>query len=252
MNAAHCDEVADLLEPFVDGELSAAEHDTVALHLRDCAKCQGQVQELRELAAKLKRLAPYRAPSELSGRLRDKLAAERSAGWQPGWRTWATPIASHAAAVLIGLAAGYWLILADTRTENLSEQLVAAHVRSLMAGQPIDVASSDQHHVGPWFAGKLDFAPKVRDLSAQGFPLIGGRVDYFDGRRVAVVVFRRREHTINVFIAPHGGGFPLPQGESRRNGYNIESWTDGEYDFWAVSDLNRDELAALAKAFRAA
>src|SRR5262245_32917562 len=121
-----------------------------------------------------------------------------------------------------------------------------------MAAQPIDVASSDQHHVGPWFAGKLDFAPKVRDLSAHGFPLIGGRVDYFDGRRVAVVVFRRREHTINVFIAPRGGGFPLPQGESRRNGYNIESWTDGEYDFWAVSDLNRDELAALAKAFRAA
>ena len=118
---------------------------------------------------------------------------------------------------LIGLAAGYWILLGAVQSDSLSRELVAAHVRSLMAAQPFDVASGDPHRVGPWFAGKLDFAPKVRDLAAQGFPLVGGRVDYFDGRRVAAIVFRRRDQ------------------ELRRNGYNIESWSDGEYDFWAVS-----------------
>jgi anti-sigma factor RsiW len=115
-----------------------------------------------------------------------------------------------------------------------------------MAAQPFDVASSNPHRVGPWFAGKLDFAPKVRDFAAQGFPLVGGRVDYFDGRRVAAIVFRRRDHVINVFIMPHASG-PMRREELRRNGYNIESWSDGEYDFWAVSDLNRDELDMLTK-----
>ena len=221
MSAASCEEVTDLLEPFADGELALSDQEAVAQHVRGCTECQLHLEELRVLRGKLKRLPPYEAPAGLASRIAEKLA-------------------------LIGLAAGYWILLGAVQSDSLSRELVAAHVRSLMAAQPFDVASGDPHRVGPWFAGKLDFAPKVRDLAAQGFPLVGGRVDYFDGRRVAAIVFRRRDHVINVFIMPHGNG-PMRHEELRRNGYNIESWSDGEYDFWAVSDLNRDELDMLTK-----
>jgi anti-sigma factor (TIGR02949 family) len=221
MSAASCEEVTDLLEPFADGELALSDQEAVAQHVRGCTECQLHLEELRVLRGKLKRLPPYEAPAGLASRIAEKLA-------------------------LIGLAAGYWILLGAVQSDSLSRELVAAHVRSLMAAQPFDVASGDPHRVGPWFAGKLDFAPKVRDLAAQGFPLVGGRVDYFDGRRVAAIVFRRRDHVINVFIRPHASG-PMRHEELRRNGYNIESWSDGEYDFWAVSDLNRDELDVLTK-----
>ncbi len=221
MSAASCEEVTDLLEPFADGELALSDQEAVAQHVRGCTECQLHLEELRVLRGKLKRLPPYEAPAGLASRIAEKLA-------------------------LIGLAAGYWILLGAVQSDSLSRELVAAHVRSLMAAQPFDVASADPHRVGPWFAGKLDFAPKVRDLAAQGFPLVGGRVDYFDGRRVAAIVFRRRDHVINVFIRPHASG-PMRHEELRRNGYNIESWSDGEYDFWAVSDLNRDELDVLTK-----
>jgi anti-sigma factor RsiW len=246
MNATNCDDISDLLEPFTDGELAMAEQETVAFHLRDCAKCRQEVDGLRELHGKLQRLVPYKAPADLAGRIGDKLAAARSTeAGRSSWRGWGIPLATHLAAVLIGLAAGYWLLLAGTQSDSLSRELVAAHVRSLMAARPIDVASGDPHRVGPWFAGKLDFAPKVRDLAAEGFPLAGGRVDYFEGRRVAVLVYSRREHVINVFVMPRTGQF-LRNREFRRNGYNAAAWSDGEYDYWAVSDLNRTELAALA------
>lgn len=246
MSATNCDDISDLLEPFTDGELAMAEQEAVALHLRDCAKCRQEVDSLRDLHGKLARLVPYRVPADLAGRIGDKLAAARSreAG-RSSLHAWAAPFATHLAAVLIGLAAGYWLMLAGAQSDSVARELVGAHVRSLMAAQPIDVASGDPHRVGPWFAGKLDFAPKVRDLAAEGFSLIGGRVDYFAGRRAAVIVYRRREHVINVFVMPRTGQV-LRKREFRRNGYNAEAWSDGEYDFWAVSDLNRTELAALA------
>jgi anti-sigma factor RsiW len=158
-------------------------------------------------------------------------------------------VATHLSAALAGLAFGAWIVLSGAERANLSNELVAAHVRSLMSGKPIDVASGDPHQIGPWFAGKVDFAPQVRDLAAQGFPLAGARVDYFRGRTVAVLVFRRRAHMIDVFVMPHrvmlGGG-----SDWRRNGYNIERWSSGEFDFWAISDLNDRELGEFAKLLR--
>jgi anti-sigma factor RsiW len=194
MSAASCEEVTDLLEPFADGELALSDQEAVAQHVRGCTECQLHLEELRVLRGKLKQ--PYEAPAGLASRIAEKLA-------------------------LIGLAAGYWILLGAVQSDSLSRELVAAHVRSLMAAQPFDVASGDPHRVGPWFAGKLDFAPKVRDLAAQGFLLVGGRVDYFDGRRVAAIVFRRRDHVINVFIRPHASG-PMRHEELRRNGRELE------------------------------
>ena len=221
MSAASCEEVTDLLEPFADGELALPDQEAVALHARGCTECQLHLEELRALSGSsgFRRIG---CRAGLASRIADKLADKQESARRTAWSAWAMPLASHLAAALIGLAAGYWILLGAGQSDSLSRELVAAHVRSLMAAQPIDVASGDPHRVGPWFAGKLDFAPKVRDLAAQGFPLVGGRVDYFDGRRVAAIVFRRRDHVINVFIMPHASG-PTRHEELRRNGYNIES-----------------------------
>ena len=137
MSAPSCEEVTDLLEPFADGELALSDQEAVAQHVRGCTECQLHLEELRVLRGKLKRLPPYEAPAGLASRIAEKLA-------------------------LIGLAAGYWILLGAVQSDSLSRELVAAHVRSLMAAQPFDVASGDPHRVGPWFAGKLDFAHQAR------------------------------------------------------------------------------------------
>jgi len=245
MNAANCEAVADLLEPFMDGELAAPERAAVARHVGDCAECRQELTELQEVRDKLRGLPRYRASASLVNRVRETL--ERAGVHKPAvWERWAVPAATHLCAMLIGLGLGYWVLLSATEHDYLTRELLAAHVRSLMQERPVDVASGDPHRVAPWFAGKLDFAPKVEDLATQGYPLQGGRVDYFQGRRVAVLIFQRRAHVINVFVTPHAGG-PLPTSEWRRDGYNIARWGNGEFTFWAISDLNADELDQLAR-----
>ena len=132
----------------------------------------------------------------------------------------------------------------------LAEELVSAHVRSLESGHLTDVESSDQHEVKPWFAGKTDFSPPVHDLAAEGFPLIGGRLDYLAGHPAAALVFHRNKHIINVFIWPAGTGAGPRSEETARRGYNIVSWEQAELQFCAVSDLNRAELESFAATYR--
>jgi len=120
-------------------------------------------------------------------------------------------------------------------------------VRSLLATHLVDVASSDQHTVKPWFDGKIDFAPDVHDFSTNGFPLVGGRLDYLDGKTVVALVYRRNKHPINVFIMPAAGTGENSPVASMRRGYNVLSWTHREMNYWAVSDLNATELRQLVR-----
>jgi anti-sigma factor RsiW len=129
----------------------------------------------------------------------------------------------------------------------LAEELASDHVRSLMADHLFDIRSTDQHTVKPWFLGKLDYAPPVTDLAQVGFPLVGGRLDYIDGRPVAALVYQRQKHTINVYVWPSNGGGSAATPETVR-GFHVEHWTRDGMTFWAVSDLNAAELAQ----FRAA
>ena len=139
----------------------------------------------------------------------------------------------------------YLVVFSQADLEIASREIVAAHVRSLMGQELTQVASGDPHKVGPWFTGKIDFAPRPRDLTEHGFPLIGGRIEYFQRARAAALVYRRRAHTINVFVLPRSG--TVTPRAWRRNGYNIRRWSDSDLQFWAISDLNANELADLAR-----
>jgi anti-sigma factor RsiW len=130
--------------------------------------------------------------------------------------------------------------------------LVADHVRSTLASHLVDVETSDRHTVKPWFNGRIDFAPPVVDLAARGFALVGGRVDYLDGRVVAALVYRRNKHVINVFVRPEPRGLRLPSLGRPRDGYSVVRWSEGGLEFWAVSDVEPHELETLKREFIAA
>jgi anti-sigma factor RsiW len=153
------------------------------------------------------------------------------------------------AAVLAG--AFLFQTVHQARSNTIVDQVVASHVRSLLAAHLVDVVSSDQHTVKPWFDGKIDFAPEVRDLSANGFPLVGGRLDYLDGKTVVALVYQRNKHPINLFITPEPTSRSSAPRVMNRRGYNAFSWTNNGMRYWAVSDLNQAELREFTELIRA-
>ena len=152
---------------------------------------------------------------------------------------------------MIVLSVAFFQTTRAARTDAIVDQVVANHVRSLLAAHLVDVVSSDQHTVKPWFDGKIDFAPEVRDLSANGFPLVGGRLDYLDGKTVVALVYQRNKHPINLFITPAVTSRSTSPTAATRRGYNVFSWTNNGMKYWAVSDLNQAELGEFTELIRA-
>jgi anti-sigma factor RsiW len=155
-----------------------------------------------------------------------------------------TRVLTWAAAALVVIAVGggiTFLRSASTRHDVIVEAVVDDHVRSLMADHLFDVQSSDRHTVKPWFQGKLDFSPPVADVTASGFPLVGGRLDYVDGRPAAALVYRRQQHTINLFVSPAVTA-PEPIESRTVRGFHVRHWSRDGMSFWAISDLNDREL----------
>jgi anti-sigma factor RsiW len=249
----NCNETRGLIDADLDGELDLVRHLELAAHLRTCPDCARYAETARARRSALREsLLRFTAPPQLAGRIRAALQAEGAPAPRRSplfWPVWSVTglAASLAFVLLIGFAWGN----ARARANLLVEEAINDHVRSLQAGHLTDVASTDQHTVKPWFAGRLDFAPPVVDLAAAGFPLAGGRLEHLAGRPAAALVFHRRQHAINLFIWPATAG-PVPARSSGQNGYATESWAQGGLNFLAVSEIPAVELGQFAAAFRGA
>ena len=248
----NCEEAQELREAFHDCELTAETRSAVAAHVKTCADCSAALAQLGTLSNAIKAVGAFPVPESLRHNV-EKLASEaqRARIASPRRRQFALLAASH---IGVALAGGLlaWMLLADQSARNFNvEEAVSAHVRSLMDNQLVQVASSDTHTVRPWFAGKVDFSPDVRDFAAAGFPLIGGRVDYVGGSKVAALVYSRNKHVINVFVSPAGqldvGGLR----EASRNGYTIIEWQNRDLRYRAVSDLSAAELDEFVRGLKA-
>lgn len=253
-------EAHNLIHPALDGELDTLDMMRFETHLAGCPECRADYDRLSALSAAIReRATRYAAPAELRGALLKSLMSREA---EPPkvvpfpatrLRRWLRP-AAGGFTVGAALAASIAVMIATSNVEDaVTDSVVTAHIRGLQPGHLTDVQISDQHQVKPWFDGRIDFAPPVKELSDQGFDLVGGRLDYIQGREAAVIVYRRKLHVIDLFVthaahpAPSADATPAPR--TTPSGYNVERWTDGGQDYWAVSDLNRNELADFAKAW---
>ncbi len=235
-----CKDLQELLHRYVDKELSPEQRREAETHIERCADCGQLVQEELSWQQAIRRAGTYyTAPDTVRHHIAGMTRRAALSAAAPRWRGWAMA-ASLLLAVALSSSVTAFLV-APSPQAPLEQEIVSGHVRSLMADHLTDVASSDQHTVKPWFHGRLDYAPPVDDLSAKGFPLIGGRLDYLDHRPVAALVYRRAQHPINLYVFPAEGADGAPKA-SVENGYNVLHWTEGGMAYWAVSDLNAAEL----------
>jgi anti-sigma factor RsiW len=252
MKAMQCDRAAELIGPYLDQELDAETRRDVAAHLGGCRSCSALAESLRSMSRQLATLGREPAPEQLTERVRSLVAgaaressvlpAPRGGSVRQGWL--------HRTALVLlacGMTAGATaLVMSRMQTwAALERDVAAAHVRSLLQDSPMQVASSDTHTIKPWFAGRLDFAPSVRDLTAEGFPLAGARLDFVGERRVAALVYRRRLHLVNVFVWPSADGTDSSPRSLIHRGYNVVTWSKEGIVYWAISDLNMAEMRLL-------
>ncbi|CAH2602556.1 Anti-sigma factor [Rhodovastum atsumiense] len=252
--AEACPEMRLLIQADVDGELAPAEAARIGAHVAACPGCAALQARLLVLSGRLRDELPYHtAPETLRLAVRARVAAAAPVTTArpavPWWRllrlSWTAPGLGFAAG--FALAAGLLLVLPRGDAGLLSDSVVAGHLRALQPGHLTDVVSSDQHTVRPWFAGRLDYAPPVKDLAAAGFPLIGGRLDDLTGRPVAALVYRSGPHVIDLFVWPDAARPDQDPVAGSHLGYNVLRWRRGGMAFWAVSDLNAQELAGFAR-----
>ena len=270
----NCEEATKLMDGYLDGELDPITSQTIEQHLRECHKCDQAYKTHGSLIRAIGDATPYyQAPAELRERIQSSLREEiaerplRNVAQdarslilrgQRGPRT--VPFGAPwnwlalAAAIIFAAIIALNLMPRLQRSGNdqfLATQLIASHVRSLMANHLTDVASSDQHTVKPWLDAKLDFAPAVVDLSSEGFPLIGGRLDYLDNRPVAALIYQRRKDFINLFVWPAAPDATRTPKTITRQGYQLVHWVDSDFNYWAVSDVNEKDLQAFKQQFEA-
>ena len=249
-----CDTVAELIGAYLDQELDADTRREVAAHLGSCAACSALADDLRRLGRQLAALGREPAPKHLAAIVQERLASSAADKPAPlrlpqianarAYRWWRQAAAALVLACVTAAATGFVVTRMGAMTMT-QQEVAAAHVRSLLQDSPTQIASSEMHVVKPWFAGRLEFSPEVKDLAAEGFPLAGARLDYIGERRVAALVYRRRLHVVNVFLWPSPDGAESPPRALTHLGYNILAWRKGGMAYWAISDLNMGELRQL-------
>lgn len=257
LSSERCQPTRDALSAYIDGELPPVDAAAISDHLTSCAQCSTEYHTMLETVALVRsQLTRYSAPDVLRARIRSSLvktppSSQADAGdvgrptirFAPQTR-WSR-VAAVAAMIIVAVALGSGLTLLVSgrgrADPTIAAQILSSHVRSLIPDHLTDIRSSDQHNVKPWFNGRLDYSPSVPRFEEQGYPLVGGRVDYIGSRSVAVVVYGRRQHLINVYSWPAAGGDEAVS-SAVSNGYTMLHWRTGGIQQWVVSDLNAAEL----------
>lgn len=241
-----CELSRTALHGYVDGELDAVRAAEFERHVETCSECKAALQRTKILQAAFSKADLYEhAPAGLSRRIREQLSFDDVEKTLPSWRRWFLIPAFSLAGVVAVFFVAMSLVQSHSRSTQITAELIDAHIRSLQPGHTMDVPSTDQHTVKPWFDGKVDFIPPVADYSAQGFTLIGGRLDVVDGHNVAVLVYARAKHTVNVFVWPTRSGHGVSDSAGSREGYNWILWHAGDMTFCAVSDAAPASLRQL-------
>jgi anti-sigma factor RsiW len=218
------------LHAYLDGELDAAASLELERAMAENPALRGSCERLRELSALVRDKADYHAAPARFKKPRTE-------------KRWFILAPAFAFVLAAGIALG--VFLAQPRDDEAGNEAIASHVRATLAGRLVDVPSSDQHTVKPWLSARLPFSPPVADLSHEGYELAGARLDYLGGQSVAALVYKRRQHAIDVFISP--AGRDAAPSSSARDGFNVERFAHGGMRYWIVSDLNRNELADFAR-----
>lgn len=247
-----CQRAQELIHGYVDGELDLVRTLEVEEHIQACQTCETAYLSHTALRSSLKADSLYYgAPESLKKRVRSSLRKEAKVELsQPTFRwRWIAMAASLAFVLLMGIVV--WRLprsVGPSADDLLAQEVVSDHVRSLqMPGHLTDVLSSDQHTVKPWFDGKVDFAPPVKDFASQDFRLYGGRLEYLNNRTVVTLIYQRRLHYINLYIWQAEKASTAAEVSTRRQGYNLIHWTNSGMNYWAISDLNEVELHDFAR-----
>ena len=247
----NCTELHDLLHGYADAELDLVRNMEIERHLQECSVCTERLSRIQTLRTALQGPALYRRPPlGLEQRIRSSLPRPRKSRLAyrgPAWKVLA--VAASLAIIALLIWGAVRLRSAPSAEDRLAQEIVSSHVRSLIGTHLVDVPSSDRHTVKPWFNGKLDYSPEVKDFASQGFPLAGGRIEYLEDRPVAALVYQRRLHVINVFVLPTVSSADHPS-ELTQKGYNMIHWTKAGMTYWAVSDLGLSELQQFSDLYK--
>jgi len=251
----NCQEIRKWLDAYCDGELDLPRSLDLEQHLNECADCTVSYRNLLALHSGIRGsgfVAPEALRERISVAVRKQLRPVRKTSRSFGsWLGWGLMTAT--ASVILAFVFTR-VELRSNRTDRVLSEITDSHIRSLMGTHLVDVASSDQHTVRPWFEGKIDFAPPVPDLSEKGFEIVGGRLDYIEARPVATLVYQCRKHYLNLFIRPDAGAASVSEAPVEvlpsQRGYQIVHWTAGGLNYWAVSEISIDELRDFANAFK--
>jgi anti-sigma factor RsiW len=250
----NCQECYGYIDAYIDNELDIASTILVKQHLRACFGCQQLLETRKAVGALLDNpQVRFEVPDSLFGRIQSALPVSRSEVKQRSRSRFVIPWFTIPFALAATIAVIFGLIFLnqggvfDRSPRNaLAQDVISSHVRSLLATHLLDVPSTDQHTVKPWFDGKLKFSPPVHDFAERGFRLTGGRLDYLNGREVAALVYQRRLHVINLFIWPSASGRTTAAESFSKDGYNVTHWVRDGFEFWAVSDVNAEDLRTFA------
>lgn len=244
-----CEEAEVLLHALIDGELDAGHAREVEAHVAGCAKCAALAKDFRAMRSAINEAgAHYRAPLDLRHRIEASLPRAEA----PSRRALLKGFAMGSAVSAIAASGLFAVVLRSEDATRLQSEIVSAHLRSLQANHLTDIVSTDQHTVKPWFNGRIDIAPPVVDLNSQGFTLVGGRLDYIDSRPVGALIYRRRQHVINLFVAQSASAESRAAKMETVQGFNVHRWSERGLTYWAVSDLAKEELANFCEKFEAA